>query len=113
MGAERRLDDGQHAMSRDAHEVRPRRQVVDHRLDGHNRAPPGGERTPGSLEHRRMQGDVAGTVRDGGVEERDVGGHRRQEPNAPELGVHLDIPVVRGHRGPRQRRPGCSAFQSL
>ena len=49
MRAHRRLDDREHAVRGDADEVRPRPQVVDDPLDGHDRAPPGRRARPTRL----------------------------------------------------------------
>ena len=98
VGAERCLDDREHAVRRDANEVRPRPEVVDDLLDGHDRAAPGRERAPYAFEQRRMQRDVAGAVGDGRVQQRDVGLQRREQPDRTERGIDPGVRLVLRHR---------------
>ncbi len=84
MRAQRRLHDGQHAVARNPDQMRPRPNVVDDPLDGHDHAPARRERTPNAFEDRRVQRDIAGAVGDRRVQQRDVGDERRKQADGAE-----------------------------
>ena len=92
--------------------MRPRPQVVDDPLDGHDRAPAGRERAPHPFEQRRMHRDVAVPVGDRRVQERDVGHERREQPDLAERRVDARERVVLLHRRARDRTRGHDRGQT-
>ncbi len=105
MRAHLRLADREHPVRGDPHEMRPSTQIVDHALDGHDGPPACGQRAPHTFEHRRVDGDVAVTVGDGCVQQRDVRNERREETDLAERRGSSGVGVVFLHRRPGDR-PG-------
>ena len=103
MHAHRRLDDCEHTVRGDPHEVRPRPQIVDDLLDRHDDAAAGRERSPHPLEQRRVERDVAVRSATGPCIERDVGHQRREQPDFTELRVDPRVRLVLRHRRSRDR----------
>ena len=96
----------QHAVRRQAHEVGPRADVVDHLLDGHDGTPPRGQRAPHAFEQRRVEGDVAVAVGDRAVDERHVGCVRLEQADRAERRVDRRVAGVLRHRAAGQRGRG-------
>ncbi len=119
MRAHRGLDDREHAVRGDADEMRPRPQIVDDLLDRHDHAPPRGERAPDPFEQRRVERDVAVTVGDRCVHQRDIGHERREQPDLAERRVDARVRLVLLHRRARDRarhdrgQPARRGFEPL
>ncbi len=82
--AHRRFADGEDSVCGNANEVRPGAEIVDDPLDGDDRAPARSQRTPRTLQERRMERDVPLPVRDRGVQQRDVRVQRGEQPDFAE-----------------------------
>ena len=119
MRAHRSLDDREHAVRGDANEVRPRPEVVDDLLDGHDDAPTGRECAPHPFEQRRVDRDVAVTIGNRRVHQRDVRDERREQPDLAELRLDARVRLVLRHRRSRDRarrhrgQPARGGFEPL
>ncbi len=106
VGAHGALGDGQHPVGGDLDQVGPGTDVVHHPVDRGDHAASGGERPPDALEARGLEGEVASTVGDRGVQQGDVGSVGLEEADGSERRVHLRVARVVRHRGAGQRSRG-------
>ena len=98
MRAHRHLAHREHPVRGDPDHIRVIGERVDDALDGHDRAPLRRERTPDAFEQRRRDRDVPIAIRDRRVQDRDVGGERREQADLAERRVDEREPVVGRHR---------------
>jgi hypothetical protein len=106
--AQRRFADREDVVRGDANEMRPRAEVVDDPLDGHDGAPARGKRAPHAFQEGRVERDVPLPVRDRRVQQRDVRVQRGEQPELAERRRDARVRVVRlhGRAGDRARDDG-------